>query len=154
YFGHASLLIETAGVSVLVDPVISYAVPAAPDRFTFSDLPAQIDYVLITHHHQDHAHLETLLQLRQRIGTLVVGQCLPGALQDPSLKLMFRMLGFPRVIEMGELEAIEIPGGQILALPFLGEHHDLAIRSRLGYRIEVGGRSIVALADSCNIEPA
>ena len=153
YFGHATLLVETADVAVLVDPVVSHASAAPPERFTFADLPARIDHVLITHHHQDHVQIETLLQLRHRIGTVVVGQCAPGALQDPSLKLMLRALGFPRVVELGELEAIEIPGGSILGLPFIGEHHDLAIRSRLGYRIDLAGRSMAALVDSCNLEP-
>jgi L-ascorbate metabolism protein UlaG (beta-lactamase superfamily) len=154
YFGHACLLIETAEVSILIDPVVSSAVPAPPARFSFADLPQRIDYVLISHHHQDHAQLETLLQLRHKIGTLVVGQCLPGALQDPSLKLMFRTLGFRRVVELAELETIDVPGGAIQALPFMGEHHDLAIRSRIGFRVELLGRSMAALVDSCNIEPA
>jgi L-ascorbate metabolism protein UlaG (beta-lactamase superfamily) len=154
YFGHACALIETAHVSVLVDPVISYAVSDPPERFTFHDVPEQIDYVLITHHHQDHLQLETLLQLRHKIGTIVVGSSLPGALQDPSLKLMLRALGFRRVIELAEFEPIELPGGQIRGLPFFGEHHDLAVRSRICYRIDLHGHSILFLADSCNLEPA
>lgn len=154
YFGHACLLIETAEVSILIDPVVSSAVPAPPLRFSYADLPPRIDYVLISHHHQDHAQLETLLQLRHKIGTLVVGQCLPGALQDPSLKLLFRTLGFRHVVELGELDTIGLPGGEIQALPFIGEHHDLAIRSRIGFRVELLGRSVAALVDSCNIEPA
>jgi L-ascorbate metabolism protein UlaG (beta-lactamase superfamily) len=153
YFGHACLLVETADVSVLVDPLVSYSVNAAPERYTYEDLPERIDYALLTHHHQDHVQLESLLQLRHRIDTVVVGNSLPGALQDPSLKLMLRKLGFRKVVELAELEALELPGGQIVGLPFIGEHHELAVRSRLGYRIDLLGRSILALADACNLEP-
>src|SRR5262249_8654277 len=51
YFGHASVLIETKGVSLLTDPVISYSYPSDLHRYTYMDLPEAIDYVLITHSH-------------------------------------------------------------------------------------------------------
>src|SRR6185295_1423893 len=36
YFGHACLLFETEGVSILCDPVISYDDPAGIERYTFA----------------------------------------------------------------------------------------------------------------------
>ena len=66
YFGHACLLIEASGLSLLCDPVISYRYETTAPRFTYADLPPRLDYVLITHNHQDHCMLEMLLQLRQR----------------------------------------------------------------------------------------
>lgn len=153
YFGHACLLIETAEVSLLCDPAISYG--GAPDieRFTFADLPARLDYVLITHNHQDHCLLETLLQLRPQIGTLVVPKNNGGSLVDPSLKLALRQIGFRNVIELDEMESLEIPGGQIIGVPFLGEHADLGIRSKLAYWIAVKGQRLLCVADSENLEP-
>ncbi len=44
YFGHACLLFETEGVSILCDPVISYDDPAGIERYTFADLPETIDF--------------------------------------------------------------------------------------------------------------
>ena len=41
-------------------------------RYTYADLPETIDYVLITHNHQDHCMFETLLQLRHRIKNIIV----------------------------------------------------------------------------------
>ena len=61
------------------------------------DLPAEIDLVLITHTHQDHLHLETLLQLRYKVGTVVVGRNLDGLLEDPSPRLMLGACGFEKV---------------------------------------------------------
>lgn len=39
-------------------------------RFTFNDLPDRIDYVVISHNHQDHCSPEVLMQLRHKIGTV------------------------------------------------------------------------------------
>ncbi|HET9366231.1 MAG TPA: MBL fold metallo-hydrolase [Candidatus Angelobacter sp.] len=52
YFGHACILIESQGVSMLFDPVLSYTYESGISRYTYLDLPDSIDYVLITHHHR------------------------------------------------------------------------------------------------------
>ena len=72
--GHASVLIQVAGLNILVDPVWSDR--ASPVRFAgpkranapgvaFEALPA-IDVVLITHSHYDHLDAETLRRLWAR----------------------------------------------------------------------------------------
>ena len=88
YFGHACILLETQGISVLLDPVLSYTYENGISRYTYEDLPEFIDFVLITHNHQDHILFETLLQLRHRVGTIVVPRNSGGSLQDPSLRLL------------------------------------------------------------------
>jgi L-ascorbate metabolism protein UlaG (beta-lactamase superfamily) len=148
YLGHATLLIESRDVTILTDPIISYAYGAEPARFTYEDLPDSIDYVLITHSHHDHVHFETLLQLRHMVKQIIVPRNFDGFPQDPSLQLALRHTGFNNVHEIRDLDEIAIPGGSIVALPFLGEHHDLNVQSRATYRIEIGGRSILAIADS------
>ena len=71
YVGHASLLIQTAGVNMLLDPVWSER--ASPFRFAgpkrvndpgigFADLPP-VDVVLVSHGHYDHLDLRTLSRL-------------------------------------------------------------------------------------------
>jgi L-ascorbate metabolism protein UlaG (beta-lactamase superfamily) len=153
YYGHACLSVETREVSLLLDPCVSYSYPSSRPSYTHLDLPAEIDLVLITHTHQDHLHLETLLQLRHKLGTVVVGRNLDGMLEDPSPRLMLNACGFDHVRELDNLESIAIPGGKVTGIPFLGEHHDLRIGSKLGYLIELDGRSMLVLADSCNHEP-
>jgi L-ascorbate metabolism protein UlaG (beta-lactamase superfamily) len=153
YFGHACVLLQSKGVSVLTDPALSYRYPTELRRFTYEDLPERIDYALITHAHADHFMLETLLQLRSRIGTVVVPKN-NGSLQDPSLRLALQHLGFRSVVEMEEMDEIELDGGSILALPFLGEHGDLLVRAKLAYRVRLEGRGAVIAADSNALEPA
>lgn len=153
YYGHACVLVETKDVSVLTDPVISYDYHSDFPRYTYADLPENIDYVLITHSHADHFMLEALLQLRHKIGQIVVPRNGGGALEDPSLRLILQSAGFKNVIEVDEMETIEVPGGGITALPFLGEHADLNIRTKTAHLIRLGGRSILCAADSSNLEP-
>ena len=153
YFGHACVLIETEDISILCDPLISNENPTGIPRYSYADLPPKIDYALITHNHQDHVMLETLLQIRHKIGTVLVPKNNKGLLIDPSLKLALEYIGFSNVKEIDELENVDIPGGQIIGLPFLGEHGDLNIAAKTAYLIQVQGRSILCAADSNNIEP-
>jgi L-ascorbate metabolism protein UlaG (beta-lactamase superfamily) len=138
---------------VLLDPVISYKSGGGVERYTYADLPDKIDYALITHTHQDHLMLESLLQLRHKIGTIVVPRSNGGSLADPSLKLMLQQIGFNNVRELDELEMIETDGGYIQGLPFLGEHGDLNIRTKSAYFIKLENRSVMCMADSNNLEP-
>ena len=72
--GHASLLIQTAGINILTDPVWSKrASPISfigPRRYNepgiaLADLPP-IDLILITHNHYDHLDMATLKALHDR----------------------------------------------------------------------------------------
>lgn len=154
YFGHACVLIETKHISILIDCMISYGYPTDVPRFTYDDLPEKIDYVVLTHSHQDHVMLEHLLQLRYKIENIVVPKNVPGAIQDPSLKLMFKQLNFKNVIELDEMDSIALPEGEIIGIPFFGEHGDLYINSKLAYVVRLQGKNILFAADSNNLEPA
>jgi L-ascorbate metabolism protein UlaG (beta-lactamase superfamily) len=153
YFGHACVLFESKEVSVLTDPVISYKHGNGIFRYTYEDLPETVDYVLITHNHQDHCMFETLLQLRHKVKNIIVPKNNGGGLADPSLKFVLQNLGFKQVRELDEMETIEVDGGHITGLPFLGEHADLNIRTKMAYLTNLKGKSILCAADSNNIEP-
>ena len=116
-------------------------------------LPDQIDYVLITHNHQDHVLFETLLQIRHKVRNIVVPRNGGGHLQDPSLKLLLRSCGFKNVIEMSEMEEAQCGKVKITALPFLGEHADLDIKTKMAWLVRIEPHSLLFAADSCNIEP-
>lgn len=152
YFGHACILVETKDISILVDPVISYGYDVELSRYTYADLPDEIDYVLITHNHQDHVMLETMLQLRHKVKNWVIPRNGGGMLQDPSLKLMMKNTGFNNVITLEDLDELEIPQGKIMALPFMGEHGDLDVSCKLGYLVNIKDFKILFLSDSQNLE--
>ncbi|MDD1617484.1 MAG: hypothetical protein CG439_2601 [Methylococcaceae bacterium NSP1-2] len=148
YLGHASVLVEFNGIAILIDPFIAVQPSEGGiDRYTFQDLPARIDYVLITHVHHDHYVFETLLRLRHRIGCLVVPKCSGIFYGDISLKLLAREMGFNKVVEVEPLDSIALNGGEIIAAPFLGEHNDLP-HAKSGYLIRAGQQQILFAADS------
>ncbi|NQX41017.1 L-ascorbate metabolism protein UlaG, beta-lactamase superfamily [Pedobacter steynii] len=149
YFGHACILIETSEVSILIDPLISYyGYESSMEHYSDIDLPDVIDYVLITHNHQDHILFETLLPLRHKIKQLVVPRTTSGALQDPNLKLMFNALGFHNVVEIDEMETLNSPDCKITGVPFTGEHSDLNIKAKICYHVLIGKFSFLFVADS------
>lgn len=153
YFGHACILLESQGISMLFDPVLSYTYENGISRYTYLDLPDSIDYVLITHNHQDHILFETLLQIRHKVKNVVVPRNNGGRLQDPSLRLLFQNCGFKNVIEIDELQEIQDGNVHITGLPFFGEHADLDIMTKLAWLVRIGPHSLLFAADSCNIEP-
>ncbi|WLS03591.1 MBL fold metallo-hydrolase [Shinella oryzae] len=77
--GHATILIQTAGLNILTDPVWSdrasplpFAGPKRvnPPGVRLADLP-KIDVVLVTHNHYDHLDLATLKTLARRDDCLI-----------------------------------------------------------------------------------
>jgi L-ascorbate metabolism protein UlaG (beta-lactamase superfamily) len=78
--GHATVLVQTAGLNILTDPVWSDVVspfpPIGPRRarapgVRFEHLP-KIDLILISHNHYDHMDLKTLKRLWERDHPLIV----------------------------------------------------------------------------------
>jgi Predicted Zn-dependent hydrolases of the beta-lactamase fold len=80
FVGHVTLLIQTQGLNILVDPVwsdraspVTWAGPERvhPPGIRFDDLPP-IDAVLISHNHYDHLDLATVARLWQRDRPLII----------------------------------------------------------------------------------
>ena len=154
YFGHACILTETKNTTIVADPLISYGYESDISRYSYDDLPESIDYVLVTHNHQDHILFETLLRLRHKIKNIIVPKSNGGFLQDPNLKLMFEKIGFKNILELGEMETIDFEDCSITGLPFVGEHCDLDVRSKLCHHVAYNdGLKVLFAADSCNVSP-
>ncbi len=153
YLGHAGLMIQTNEISILVDPVIASRDIKNGDKLvSFSQLPQNIDYIFITHSHQDHACIETLLQLRHKVGSVVVPRNNGGTLVDPSLKIMLQNFNF-NVIELDEMEVVNFSQGYAMSLPFVGEHGDLNIRSKTAWVFKLNEKKIFVGADTSNLDP-
>jgi L-ascorbate metabolism protein UlaG (beta-lactamase superfamily) len=100
FVGHATVLIQTAGLNILTDPIwserafmVGWAGPkrVTPPGIAFEDLPP-IDLVLVSHNHYDHMDLPTLARLRQAHDPLVIAplgneRALSGADGDAPLRV-------------------------------------------------------------------
>ncbi|WP_454852497.1 MBL fold metallo-hydrolase [Rhizobium binxianense] len=96
--GHASMLIQVAGLNILTDPVWSeraspftFAGPrrVVPPGIRFDDLPP-IDIVLVSHNHYDHLDLATLKRLHAEHGPHFVtplgnGTIIERVISDPKV---------------------------------------------------------------------
>jgi L-ascorbate metabolism protein UlaG (beta-lactamase superfamily) len=80
FVGHASLLLQTAGLNVLIDPVwsaraspLSYVGPKRVNDpgIAFADLPP-IDAVLVSHGHYDHLDVATLSRIARAHSARVI----------------------------------------------------------------------------------
>lgn len=148
YFGHACVLVEWNGTSILTDPFIGVRpLGGGIERLSYRDLPRSIDYVVVTHNHADHFVLESLLRLRHRIKCLVVPKSYGLLHGDISLKLLAQKLRFKQVLELDALDSITFPGGEIVSIPFFGEHGDLA-HGKTGYIVRAGEHRMMFGADS------
>ena len=78
--GHATLLIQAAGLNILTDPVwsdraspLSFAGPkrVSPPGIAFADLPS-IQVILLSHNHYDHLDIATLQRLQAAHRPLII----------------------------------------------------------------------------------
>lgn len=81
WLGHSSLFMQLDGKKFLIDPnFTSYASPFTwrtysfdgTDLYSFSEIP-DIDYLFITHDHFDHLNYDTIVALKDKIGTAICG---------------------------------------------------------------------------------
>lgn len=79
WFGHASYLLSIHGTTFLVDPTLCHAAPFAiinrpfkgTTRYSPEQMPAVIDYLIITHDHYDHLDYHTYLRLKSRVRHII-----------------------------------------------------------------------------------
>ncbi len=159
HLGHATLLANLGGAHVLVDP---WFLPAskgdeqAPPAV--ADLPP-LAGIFLTHHHWDHVHAETLLQLPKATPIYVPAQPDVHPLRPRTAELL-AYLGFTQVRTLAWGDTIPVgDGGEVVAAPFYGEdptrlryrgccyvlrHHGASALVHVDSSVDVDGRSFVS----------
>lgn len=101
WIGHATLLVQGAGVSILTDPVfvkrIGIFTRFAPPGVAQKDLPP-IDFVVISHNHRDHLDEESVRALGPGVQYIV----------PLGLARFFKERGLPRVVELDWWEGLDL----------------------------------------------
>jgi L-ascorbate metabolism protein UlaG (beta-lactamase superfamily) len=81
WFGHSSYYLQVNGIKILVDPVFSgNASPIAnsiksfegSNNYSVFDFP-DLDYLFISHDHYDHLDYKTIIQLKDKVETVICG---------------------------------------------------------------------------------
>ncbi len=110
FIGHATVLIEMDGVTMLTDPVLAQRLFVVK-RIVAPGLPAgglpEVDVVLVSHGHHDHLHVPTHRQLPKRDTIAVVAE---------NLGDLVGSAGYARVVELGWGGQLEHKGIKITAL--------------------------------------
>jgi L-ascorbate metabolism protein UlaG (beta-lactamase superfamily) len=117
YVGHASWLIQTAGLNILVDPVwsmraspLSFAGPRRHNDpgIAFDALP-KIDVVLVSHGHYDHLDVATLSRLAQAFSPRVItplGNDIP--MRDADAAIQTEAFDWKDRVELGNGVAVTL----------------------------------------------
>ncbi len=114
WVGHATFVIQVAGMTVLTDPVWSRRIPGVRPRLTPPgidlDSIRRVDAVLISHNHYDHLDAPTIRRLSRSTPMLVPG----------GLGRWFRRRGFGQTIELDWWEPVRL--GDV-EFEFVPSHH-------------------------------
>ncbi len=114
---HASLLFNTESTSVITDPNLSYA---NPQQWLGLRHYPEVDAILISHSHQDHFCLASLLQFPRSTKIVVPVVKRPSMLCPPMAKLL-RDAGFTDVVEAPWHSELSVGDIHIAVYPFYGE---------------------------------
>ncbi len=138
--GHAGLALRADDGWVLVDPV-----QPVPEGH-------QARAVLITHHHWDHFHYQTLCHLPRHVPVVVPGVASP-SLADPPMASYLRALGFTEVRQVAPWEAMTFGPLGITFAPYVGEPCGLGSRfSGFTTLVEAEGWRLYGAVDACHDE--
>jgi L-ascorbate metabolism protein UlaG (beta-lactamase superfamily) len=142
WLGHASWLVQLAGVSLLIDPVLGDSIVGFTKRNGVAPLPAQalprIDAQLVSHNHYDHMDMSSL----RAVGAPIVTGTNNGRHFGARLP----------VTELGWWDATDVNGVRVTYVP--SQHwsrRSLADSNRSlwgGFVIEAGGFSIYHSGDT------
>lgn len=150
FLGHSSFAVHASSTMVVFDPVIlpANAAAAGPDRPLAALVRAAVA-IVISHHHWDHLHFQTLAQL-PRAMRLIVPRAGALSLANPPIAGYLRALGFTEIIECGPGDTIEIDGVTIRFFPFFGESFGLQSRfDAFTYHVSFRGRTLYGSVDAC-----
>jgi L-ascorbate metabolism protein UlaG (beta-lactamase superfamily) len=113
YVGHATVLIEQAGVRMLTDPLLRAGVAYVRRRVAIPDIEAfrDLDAILISHAHHDHLDVASLRKLEHRGPVIAPRGC---------AQLLGRA-GFADVIELDDGGRCEVGTIEVEAI---AAHHD------------------------------
>ncbi|HEY8818099.1 MAG TPA: MBL fold metallo-hydrolase [Candidatus Limnocylindrales bacterium] len=146
WLGHSTVVLETAGLRLLTDPVLRSSIGPIRRRPELIDHDLEaVDAVLISHLHQDHLDLPSMRLLRPEVRVIV-----PAGAGE-----FLRSNGFGAVTELDVDESTTLGGATIRAVPARHNGRRLPFgpsAPALGFVI--GGEHTIYFAGDTDIFPA
>lgn len=142
WLGHATVLLELAGVRLLTDPVLRGRVAHLRRHAPEIDAPGEIDAVLISHAHRDHLDLPTLRSLEPRPPLIVA---------PTGVGRTLRRLTGAEVVELEAGERLELEGVSVLAVPAVHDAKRTPLGSAsgaIGYVVQTAQRRVYFAGDT------
>jgi len=127
FIGHASILLECEDVSILTDPWWAGPCFGAqwwiyPEPFLEPLEGRKLDYIYVSHGHNDHLHPGTLARFGRDTKILVA--------KDLDIGSWFRKMGYP-VLELPDGEAVELASGVTATIrPTINDDSMLVVSDR------------------------
>jgi hypothetical protein len=65
-----------------------------------------------------------------------------------------KRLGFERIVTLEQFTPLRMDGGEIMSVPFTGEHGDLDVQSKHCVIVRLAGEQVLFMVDSDAVDPA
>lgn len=152
FLGHSSICVSSQDCTVVFDPVC-LPETSAPNGRDMLAIARRADFIVISHHHWDHLHFQTLCLL-PRDKVIIVPKVLDASLVDPPVALYLRSLGFENIIEHQPGDVLSLsPEFTLRFFPFRGESFGIgSVFSAFTYHVTFSGKTLFGSVDSCHDE--
>ncbi len=119
YYGQACTLIEAGQTTILTDPWLTegafqgtwfHTHLLADAGVTPESIPKDIDYLFLSHEHQDHTDISTLKHFPRDIPILIC------RFETPKFLNFLRQLGFTNIRQLESGQRLELPDGVMLTI--------------------------------------
>lgn len=121
FMGHTSIMLQSAGATILTDPL--FRVPLNIPPLAFGATRLKLDAICCTHSHWDHCDLATLLHFDKRTPVVIPRVKKPTAFNPPMVQAL-NWLGFTDIRELDVWDTIRIGDIEMTAVPFHGEQDE------------------------------
>lgn len=150
FLGHSSFAVRARDKFVVFDPVMLPGNSAAGDQGRLlSSLIRDAAAIVISHHHWDHLHFQTLVRLPRNIPLIVPVSRRP-SFANPPIAAYLRSLGFTDISERAPGDTAVVAGVAITFFPFFGESFGLQSHfDAFTYHVSFSGRTLYGSVDAC-----